>query len=73
MPQVQMATCLLQIDRHAEAEPMLQHVVDMHAALPEGKLSTTYLMAAHFLSMSVALPPPSARSHARRVLFHPLI
>ena len=60
-PQVQMATCLLQMDRHAEAEPMLQRVVDMHAALPDGKLSTTYLMAAHFLSMSVAAAAPFTR------------
>ena len=56
-----MATCLLQMDRHAEAEPMLQRVVDMHAALPDGKLSTTYLMAAHFLSMSVAAAAPFTR------------
>jgi hypothetical protein len=50
-----MASCLLQMDRRAEAEPLLQRVVGMHDALPDGKLSTTYLLAAHYLSMYAAL------------------
>ncbi len=48
-----MATCLLQMDRHAEAEVLLQRVVAMHESLPDGKLSTTYLLAAHYLSLCV--------------------
>jgi eukaryotic-like serine/threonine-protein kinase len=53
MRQVQMATCLLQMERHAEAEVLLQRVVAMHESLPDGKLSTTYLLAAHYLSLCV--------------------
>lgn len=46
-----MATCLLHMNCHAEAEPLLQRVIDMHNSLPDGKLSSTYLMAAHYLSL----------------------
>jgi hypothetical protein len=46
-----MATCLLQMDRQTEAEHLLQHVIGKHEALPDGKLSTTHLLAAHYLSM----------------------
>jgi hypothetical protein len=46
-----MATCLLHTNCLAESEPLFQHVVDMHHVLPDGKLSSTYLMAAHYLSM----------------------
>ena len=48
-----MATCMLQLERRAEAEALLQRVVSMHESLPDGKLSTTYLLAAHYLSMCV--------------------